>query len=233
MKKTKKENGARTQKAVLRYAKYDINTLITLQPFIIVFGMLFCITVFFGVPILLMGLYGLIGWDLNFEQGFGAPTIIFIVFVLADPVLCGVFLFQPFFNWLSFRLSLLKKMRGFIIDALSKDIIFLDEFPRGGTVFDKEHALAASKALVKCGALAGYEPISDILLAKITLRLSDDDAREYLKIHNNGGKITDVTIKLPDVERDTHCDNCGNLFLDGDGYCAYCGTARKDLRRRL
>jgi len=95
--------------------------------------------------------------------------------------------------------------------------------------FSPEQAEAFCTKLVALGHLEG----SEILEGKSIVRKEFGIDKKEARAQGKGKSNKKIVLDLSEVEENSVCDNCGSPFQDGDLFCGFCATKRKDIRRRV
>lgn len=93
-------------------------------------------------------------------------------------------------------------------------------------------------ALMENGHINGYKIVGGGLLVKNGIVLTDTEVKEYLGLKpiskaEKSKAPKRIVYDLSGIDVDDACDNCGKPFEYDDSFCGFCGTARKDIRRRV
>lgn len=219
----KEKNNEKTRekraKRLYRRAKYNVRFMLSVSPLlfigIIVFvGMIFISYVF------------LIGFVISRSTWAGA------LMVLSAPFTA------PLIGWP------LKKLNDIRRDDYEVLCDIVEEIETSPVVFFSDGCFPDSKKAERIRlveqlykrnqGVRDSEIVGNLLIAKKHLRVTKEIARGYIAANNNGTfDNTKIIIDMSSIEKDEICDNCGKPFGIGERFCGYCGTIRKDIRRRV
>jgi len=174
-----------------------------------------------------------------------------IIFALLFPLgPAGVFIWIAFFNPFNKRHGFLRAMHT-IAQRLSvaplvyfTDIVFTSTPIRtktkrnnDGTTYkvntpislDAAQAEELSWALIKAGQLTDNEIIGGKAIVRQGFGIDEQEATAQKEATANKKIVLDMS----SIGEHKSCHNCGAEFMEGETFCGFCGTKRKDIRRRV
>jgi len=170
-----------------------------------------------------------------------------IAFGLLFPLgLTGVFIWTAFYNPFNKRHGFLKAMET-IVQKLSisplvnfTDMVFTatsirikNKSDRGKVYIpiklDPVQAEELSKALIDSGQLADNEIISGKAIARKGFGIDESEVNAQKESREDKKIVLDMS----HIKEHKTCHNCGAEFMEGETFCGFCGTKRKDIRRRV